>query len=183
MAASRRRMNGIGKAKEMYSLWLMPTGQTRDYLQKLILELSRKYSTPRFEPHVTLSGEIQAPITELRANTVKIATLMEPLEIRLRKVAYLNQYFRCIFIQAEKTKALMRAHKIACTALAQDSDDDYMPHLSLMYGDLSRSMKQGVIQELGKEVAVDFGIKDLHLYYTGGQPKEWYPVFSVRLGY
>jgi len=180
MAANAARV--MYYKKEVYSLWLMPTGRTRDDLQRLIVDLSKKHSTPRFEPHVTLIGEIQSPVSELKSKTEKLATLIEPLEIKLREVAYLNQFFRCMFIKAEKTKALMNARSIACTELAQDNDKNYMPHLSLMYGDLALSTKLGVIQEIGKELAVDFGITDFHLYYTGGQPIEWHPVLRVRLG-
>jgi len=47
----------MSKAKG-YSLWLMPTEEVYDGLNTIISQLSRKYSTQYFKPHVTLIGEI-----------------------------------------------------------------------------------------------------------------------------
>ena len=182
MATGHARMKPDRTKEETYSLWLMPTGQTRDGLKKLISELSKKYSTPRFEPHVTLIGEIQSLLTAARPKTEKLATLIKPFEIRLREVAYLDQYFRCVFVKAEKTTALMNAHSIAHIEFEQNNTKSYMPHLSLVYGDLATSTKRRIIHEIGKELVLDFGVTDIHLYYTGGKPKEWHPIFSTRLG-
>ena len=168
--------------KEVYSLWLMPTEKTRDDLQRIIADFSRKYSTPRFEPHVTLIGEIQAPASVVRSQTENLATLLKPFEIRLREVAHLDQYYRCVFIKAEKTNALIDAHSKACAVLKQDDDEDYMPHLSLVYGDLAPSTKRRVLQDIGNELLVAFEVKGIYLYDTGGQPEAWHRILRVRLG-
>lgn len=168
--------------KEVYSLWLLPVGKTRDDLQRIIADFSRKYSTPRFEPHVTLIGEIQAPAPVVKSQTENLATLLEPFKIRLREVAYLDRYFRCVFIKAEKTNALIDAHSKACAVLDHGDDEDYMPHLSLVYGNLAPSTKRRVVQEIENVLLVDFEVKDIHLYNTGGQPEAWHRILRVRLG-
>lgn len=42
-----------------YSLWLMPYRKVYYKLKELISQLSKSHSSPDFEPHVTLIGEVK----------------------------------------------------------------------------------------------------------------------------
>jgi len=41
------------KAASRYSLWLMPSGDANDRLHNLILQLSKDYGGPSFDPRMT----------------------------------------------------------------------------------------------------------------------------------
>lgn len=93
-----------------YSLWFMPTGSVYDRLVKIISQLSKKYSSPNFEPHVTLLAPIDEPGEEITSKTSQLVSLIQPYEIKLTTVDYLDEYFRCLFIRAEETKDVMGAN-------------------------------------------------------------------------
>jgi len=180
MAANHRRMKTDRIKEEVYSLWFMPKGQIADDLQALIIELSRRYSTPKFQPHVTLIGELALPPAETIDKIKDLAALLKPFTIRMKEVTYLNEYFRCLFIKAARTEALIHAHSTANKVFKQDGSE-YMPHLSLVYGDLETDTKQEIIREIDKGINIEFLAKEIYLYNTAGNPEEWYCLLETAL--
>lgn len=166
---------------EVYSLWLMPRGHVADELQTLIADLSRKHVTPTFEPHVTLIGSLNLPKAEAISKSKELATQTKPFIVKLSEVAYLDQYFRCVFIKAERTRGLMTAYLTARDLFAYQQNEDYMPHLSLVYGNLQSITKKAIVQRIGVEMIIEFLVGELYLYCTGGQPKEWCCVLKAPL--
>lgn len=160
----------------------MPQGRTADRLQTLITDLSAKYRTPNFQPHVTLIGELNLTEVEAIAKTARVAKQIDPFEIQLSEVARLDQYFRCVFVKATKTRALINAHSAACAVFKQPDHEEYLPHLSLVYGTLDPQTKQSIIQAIGGRLDVEFMVKEIHLYYTAGHPRLWHRVASKACG-
>jgi hypothetical protein len=79
------------KKPSSYSLWLMPTGEVRQRLAGTILELSRQYATPAFEPHVTLASGMVGPAREVVAKMRELARRIPPFTIRLTAVEGLDE--------------------------------------------------------------------------------------------
>jgi 2'-5' RNA ligase len=180
MAAKNRRLMH-GRIKHVYSLWLMPEGQIALRLHELIAKFSREYSTPRFEPHVTLIGELDMAEAALLTRVKDLASKTPPFDVRFNKVEYLDRYFQCVFIKAEKTRDLMKAHSCACAVFGLKKDQAYMPHLSLIYGHLTPQVKYSIVQAAGGSVDFQFCAEEIYLYYTGGMPADWHCVSSVAL--
>jgi 2'-5' RNA ligase len=160
----------------------MPGGRVADELQKLIADLCAKYRTPKFQPHITLIGELDLPETTVATRTRELAGEIEPFKIKLDEVTYLDEYFRCLFIKVQKSRSLMDANSAARALFDTEETEEYMPHLSLVYGDLTRQMKQNIIRAIGGKIDVAFLVEEIHLYYTGGQPRDWHCVLQMPCG-
>ncbi len=167
-----------------YSIWLMPTGDVRDELSKTISQLSALYATPVFPPHVTLIGNLAGNVAELSSQTQQLASRTRKFEITLAKIDYLDEYFRCLFVQAEETPALGEAIRTARIIFHREQDAKFMPHLSLMYGSFNAETKKQIVQAVGREFSRGFPVKSVHLFSTKGEPKDWYPVqeFEIQTG-
>lgn len=157
-----------------YALWLMPSGQVYDRLSGLITRLSTAYATLQFEPHVTLLGGLIGPEEEIEAKTLHLSTLIRACTITLVRAEYINEFFRCLFLRAEDTDELLTAHLKARKIFNRMEEPRYMPHLSLMYGDLPAEIKEEIIRDIGKEWHTSFDVKSIHLFSTEGEPKEWH---------
>lgn len=168
------------KAEE-YSIWLIPTGEVYHKLSEIISQLSKKYSTLNFEPHVTLIGNLIGPGENLISKTSKLATQLKSFEINLKKADYFDEYFRCLFIRAEKSKEVIEANNIAREVFNLKPDPEYMPHLSLMYGDFDSETKERILADLGKEFDLSFEIKSIHLFSTTGEVKDWHRIKEYLL--
>ncbi len=156
-----------------YSLWLIPAGEVYQKLAKTISQLSRQYSAPNFEPHITLLGQLARPEEEVLSKTSQLATLLRPLEIKLTRVDYLDQYFRCLFIRVEETKEVVKANLKAREVFSRQNDPQYTPHLSLMYGHFTPKIKEKIIAEIGREFNLSFKVRNIYLFSTKGEPKDW----------
>jgi 2'-5' RNA ligase len=164
-----------------YSLWLMPTGEARDRLAGTILELSRQYATPVFEPHVTLAGGITGTAREVKSKMRDLARRISPFTVRLAAVDGLEEYFRCLFVRLARTRPTMSANEAAREVFHLDRQPAFMPHLSLLYGSLPPSVKERIIASLGRRLEFVFKVTCLHLYLTQGSPQKWRPIESWGL--
>jgi len=170
------------KRLSSYSLWLMPSGEIRQRLAGTILELSRQYATPAFEPHVTLASSIVDPVREATAKMRELARRIPPFPVRLAPVEGLDEYFRCLFVRVATTHPILRANKVAREVFRLAQQPAFMPHLSLLYGNLPVSVKQRIITSLDRQFELEFKARSLHLYLIKGAAQSWHAVASVGLG-
>lgn len=155
------------------SIWLMPTGRVYDELSVTISQLSNQYSTPSFPPHVTLVEGLTGNERELSSTTEQLASRIRPFEIALSTIDYLDEYFRCLFLRIEESPALLEANRAARMIFHQERDPGFVPHLSLMYGNLDLQTKRQIVQIIGTDFKRTFPVESLHLYSTNGEPKDW----------
>ncbi len=164
-----------------YSIWLMPIGDVYNRLIKVISRLSKRYSSPNFEPHATLIGELIESEEDILSKTSQLSAVLRPFKIRLARVEYLDEYFRSLFIRVEETSDVIDANKKAREIFNRQSDPTYMPHLSLIYGIFTSKEKGKIIAEIGKEFNTNFEVESIHLFSTDGKPKDWYRVKEFTL--
>lgn len=169
-----------------YSIWMMPSGQVYDGCSGLISKLSGEHQSPKFEPHVTLIGELEGIQEDVLRKTSDLAKLIKPFKIELEGLDSFDDYFRCLFIKAKETPELIDANSKAREKFSKGINLTYAPHLSLIYGNLSKDMKDKIIEDLkkekeGKEPAYTFDVDKLHLFSTSGEPDKWYRAGEVLL--
>lgn len=156
-----------------FFLWLMPPAAVRDRFARLIDVLSRRLGTAQFEPHITLSGSPDAGEAEAVSRATTLAARLAPVPVRLVDVGYSDAYFRCLYVRAERSPELLAAHRTACAHLGRPPDDDFMPHLSLVYGNLSETEKEKIIEEIGRRFDTTFLSDRIALCLPAGPPDGW----------
>ena len=169
------------KKIEKFSLWFMPEGDVYKKLADLISQLSKKYSVPNFEPHVTILHNLAILEKEMLVKTSELAIKIHPFEIELTTTDYLDEYFRCLFVRAEETKELINANLKAREIFNRQSDPKYIPHLSLLYGKLPLKIKEEIIIEIGREFNESFEEKSIHLYSSEEDISKWHRIKEFNL--
>jgi hypothetical protein len=164
-----------------YSLWLMPIGEVRQRLAATILDLGREYATPVFEPHVTLAGGIVGSARGVASKMKDLARRIPPFTVRLTVVDGLDDYFRCLFVRLATTHPIMSANQAAREVFALAMQPAFMPHLSLLYGNLPPSVKEGIIASLLRQFELEFKVNSLHLYLISSEPAAWRHAASCGL--
>ena len=164
----------------------MPSGDIYDKLVSLIFQFSERYSTPNFKPHVTLLGPIVGSRERIVDKTSQLANCIQPYEIRLTTVDYLDEYFRCLFLRVKETKEVIstndRTREIFSKyIISRQQDEKYMPHLRLLYGDFSSQTKKEIIQEIGREFDISFKVGSIHLFVTQDEVRDWYRIKEFNL--
>jgi 2'-5' RNA ligase len=165
-----------------YSLWLIPRGRAYKKLARIIDRLSQKYGSPRFEPHVTVLGLLIGSEEELVSKTAQLASGLDPYEITLTSPGYTDTYFGCLFARVAETAEVMRANQTARGIFGRETDPPYMPHLSLIYGNLTAAEKEKIISEIGRELNTNFRADAVYIYSTAGKPESWRRIKKFSLG-
>jgi 2'-5' RNA ligase len=156
-----------------YSLWLRPFGDIAFSIQQRINKLSDKFGTPKFEPHVTLISGLRHGETELVQLTKTLAGSLKPFDILLTNAGYRNKYYQSLYVHVKKNEALMNAYQTALHLFDIEESEEFIPHLSLLYGDLSQQEKERILSVMGREFHIRFEVHSLLLVKTGGLPSEW----------
>jgi 2'-5' RNA ligase len=162
-----------------YSLWLQPNGKAAHHLQERIKKLSRKYQTPVFSPHITLLGGLNESQTKLISLVDTLAHTLHPFELMLTTVDHRNTFYQSLFVHVQETRQLMELHKMAVRFFGEPGDNHYMPHLSLLYGDLSVKEKGVILNNIGREFYKNIEIKSLVLMNTSGEPNQWLKIHTA----
>lgn len=167
------------KQQQTYSLWLRPFGEIAYSLQQRIEKLSETYHTPVFEPHITLLGGLQLGKTGLTQLVETLASSLHPFDVVLTRAGYRDTFFQSLYVHVEKNEALLNARKTA-EQLFDHPEEEFMPHLSLLYGDFSRDEKERILNVMGREFHIRFPVHSILLVNTTGEPGRWEKVHSAE---
>lgn len=167
---------------QTYSLWLCPYGDTRYLLQERIKKLSDQYSSPLFDPHVTLLGGLKKGETELAQLTDTLAGSLRPFDIVLTSAGHTKSFYQSLFIHVAESEELLKARKYAEKLFGIAPDEPYNPHLSLMYGDFDRDEKERILNIMGRQFHIRFTVHNLLLVNTSGEADNWKEVHSSEFG-
>ncbi|MCR4330845.1 MAG: hypothetical protein NUV49_03115 [Patescibacteria group bacterium] len=163
-----------------YSVWLVPEGAVGEYLQRVISDLSMKYETPTFEPHVTLISGMDRE-TEALEYTVQIARRLRPFYIELGVPQRGDKYFRSLFAEVKETPELMEANKVAQKVCGKK--EIYKPHLSLLYGELGGEVSLHALAYVRSrfQQGGGFPVVNLFLYKNEVDPWRWQRIAGFKI--
>jgi len=159
-----------------YHYWFKPGGEAYRILTRTIRNLATELQAPVFEPHISLIGNLQGTEEELIQKSEELAQQLEPFEAVLTQASYRDTHFQCLFMLVEKTPALMKAHARAIDFFRR-TNQDFMPHVSLVYGTYPEAQKKLVIDNLPPQVKTTFKVTGLYLVRANSpDPKDWHEI-------
>lgn len=189
------------------SLWLCPptTEDTNksstsvdctvgDFYQGIINTLAEEQETfGDFIPHITLVAALELEAEEIVEKVrSEIAPKIPPYVFEVEKVSFKNAYFQSVFVKlhpGQPDGMVQQANELAKQVFPErQSDPAYMPHLSLVYGNLPKELKQQQIvpkvqdQVKGSpDVAAIIPIDSIQVWSTEGPVEEWFCIETIPL--
>lgn len=145
------------------ALWLRPTGPVLERLQELIRRLTMRFGGQWPKPHVSLLGGIELTREGAEARLNALAERLQPITLRLGKLAGRNEALRCFYAAVEPSPELMAAHQAACHIFEVTPAEPFEPHLSLLYGHIDAPSKQRLAEELGGRLSLAFVASSIEL--------------------
>jgi 2'-5' RNA ligase len=167
------------KDVEKFALWIIPEEIACRRLKEVIDRLSQEYSTPVFEPHLTLLGGLTEAEDILAKKASVLGRALKPFVIQLGIPDYRDEYYRSLFLKASETNDLMRAYEISCRVFSRSSTPPFEPHVSLMYGDLPKETREKLVSDIGDSLRMDFNVNGVHLVSTSGMPEDWHSTKEI----
>lgn len=159
-----------------YTVNILPTGTEFIKFDNIIKKLADEYKTFIFDPHITLLGQASDNKESALELMGSLTSNQKPFTVTLNKVDFQDYFFRALFVLAEKTEPLLSLHEKAKRFFGKPGNDEYIPHLSLLYAEFPTEIKEKIIKEIGTEQPSSFVVSSIWLYKTEGESNEWYPV-------
>ena len=91
-------------------------------------------------------------------------------------------FFQCIYMRVAENPSLSRTREAAVKAFALPAND-YMPHLSLYYGDASPDRRVTILAAVPTEAKCSFPVESIQLIRADSErPVDWHCVDDAPLG-
>lgn len=156
-----------------YALWLKPDAVADQQLQAVINQLAARYHAPVYFPHMTLLPRLFGEETDLSEKASQLASSLKPIAVRLTGFAGAPYYFRCFYAPLASSSELRQAVNDATELFQSGAGSDFLPHISLLYGQLHRDEKKQIPAVIGDAVPVSFRLDRLQLVRMALSVSAW----------
>src|SRR5258705_11211726 len=145
------------------SVWLRPTGDALERIQKVVRMVHKHGGGPQVPPHVTLLTGAETTRANAELKLKHLAARLRPFRIKLGKIESREEYFRSFYAVVEANGDLAAAQREAYDAFDMNPPPPYEPHLSLLYGKLDDATKKKLAEVAGGKLDVAFEVRALYL--------------------
>ena len=160
----------------MYCIWL--TFDSSD-LSESIFKLAQKYNSPVFQPHCTLIGKTDVPLPRIKSAVIDLMSNYKPINVHPVKISFTDNLWRSLYIELYEKKVLTKWHEHICNSLSINYDNDYLPHISLMYNTISVREKEKLSDEIKLKSA--YKISSIKVIDCSENVEEWSTVFELKI--
>ena len=160
------RANGV-------SLWLVPEGPEAQATTALIGELSARFGTPSFLPHVTLLGGLAVDAATAVERARALASTLRDFSVRFEGLEHSADYFRALIVRVAPDLPVLDARRRAQMAFPSEPVGPFVPHLSLLYGSLPVETRRHLAAEVRESAPEAMVLSRLDVVATEGLTSEW----------
>ncbi|ERN14146.1 hypothetical protein AMTRI_Chr01g111770 [Amborella trichopoda] len=171
----------------VYSVWAIPPLDVKLRLKALMEKLRDEFGGPEFEPHVTVVGATRLTEKDAMAK-LEACKELKPYKCRAIKVDKGSFFYQCVYLLLDPTPEMMEVNAHCIKHFGCSNATPYMPHLSLLYGDLTEEEKkkaQDKANSLDQGLCnLDFEVSSLALHKTDTEDKtlkSWEKVAEIPL--
>jgi hypothetical protein len=164
------------------SLWLVPEGPEALAVDALISELSCRFGTPAFAPHVTLLAGLALHPEAVVGRCRELARGLHSLSLRFLGVQRGADYFRALYALASPDMPILDARQRAEALFAAHPRESFLPHLSLLYGTLPAETMRLLAEELSASAPPSLVLQTLEVVSTEGPVSAWRSLARLPLG-
>lgn len=133
---------------EVYSVWLMPDAAWAREFGVIVDDLAARFSTPRFEPHLTLIGGQPFDREDLKRRVAATVAGVTPISRPVLDVVTGDAFFRSFYALFGAEGGLGDLRRQVNVAVLGADPGHFMPHVSLLYGAVEPGPKAAAAAEV-----------------------------------
>lgn len=167
------------------SVWIRPTGEALDRIHKVTRRLSFRKDGPEVPPHLTLLSGIETTRSDAGLKLKRLAARITPFTVRLGKIDWKADYFRCLYVAAERSRELVAAQRAAHEVFEMNPPAPFKPRICLFYGTLDDETERELAEATGGSLDVEFRANAVQLVNAApGIPvSEWRTLSEWKLAH
>ena len=165
-----------------YSIWLETENPNCPH-RKAIDEISRTTGTPAFTPHITLIGDIRRQgVDVIQKKIDELAGYTCAFDVHFGYFFIGPNWLNVILIFARQNSTLTNLH-LRAERVFEKRSLLYLPHMSLLYGKVSRVVKKRVIKKVKEDGILkhSFTVNRISLWHCRNGVANWKRITSVEL--
>ncbi|KDP21161.1 hypothetical protein JCGZ_21632 [Jatropha curcas] len=128
--------------KHVYSVWAVPQEDVAERIKKLMDGLRSEFGGPQFEPHVTVVGAISLTEQDALDKFRSASDGVKAYTATVDRVVTGTFFYQCVYLLLHPTPEVVEASESSSGHFGYKRSTPYMPHLSLLYGDLTDDEKK-----------------------------------------
>ena len=141
-----------GLKEGTYTLWLLPSEEDEAWTRRLIDDFASELGTEHFDPHVTILGGLTGLDAAREAEIAGLAKGHAAFDVEIAEVAFLPEVFRAFFLKLGAHPTFGALNRTAEGLGSIYPNSDFMPHVSLIYGEPELNVKQALRERLQESV-------------------------------
>lgn len=164
----------------IHSIWLMPAEPDATLLAGIVSDLSGRFGTPLFTPHLTIAGDTDRPVTALAAAIAQAAKKVAAFSETVTGIETSEAFFRSFYARFAVSPPLAALKR----QLDGQAREPFMPHVSLLYGPVKPAPKAQAAAEVSTALTGRPIRFDRLCVVTSGQDvpiEQWRVVETARL--
>ncbi|MBU0974575.1 2'-5' RNA ligase family protein [Patescibacteria group bacterium] len=171
-------------SNKRYAVWYEPVGDVYTELKNIIIDLSKKYNSPVFEPHITLLPGGSSLNKEIVVEKLtKVVNEVKPFVTTFRQLNHSDEFFKSVHIELEENDALMEFAGNIQHEINGEIAKNFVPHLSILYGKFLKEEREKIIKLIGENYNKSFILNkvDVIEYEFNQPPETWKKVSSIEV--
>jgi hypothetical protein len=160
-----------------YGLWLRPAEPIDTQLSQLIRGFAQRFSGPAFPPHLTLASHFVDRETARSAAEVAAKRLAD-IRLRFEAVETTPEFYRALFLRAVDDPALLACQAELAARTAKPAGD-FLPHVSLFYGELGANRRRA-LAEAGILLPLVLEVGAIEVWRLRGTVEDWERCVAVN---
>ena len=129
-------------------MWCEFSSIDTEYLIEIQNKVHSKLISPEFKIHLTLAG----PFYEIDRSSIDgiriYCSQNSPIELKLFKYDYQEKFFQSFFVAVSQSQEFNDLRNAMFKINHQEPTQQFLPHISLAYGDYEKTVKENLITSL-----------------------------------
>ncbi|GAB2239880.1 hypothetical protein Droror1_Dr00020398 [Drosera rotundifolia] len=159
-------MASSSPTKHWYSVWALPPSSTNTRVKTLMTRLRSEFGGPEFEPHVTVVGAVEMTEEDAINRFEAACEGVREYVGEVDGVEIGTFFYQCVFMLLKKSREVLENSANCCSHFGYKNSSLYMPHMSLIYGDLTDEEKKKKKKAQEKAIMIDESISSLRFPIT-----------------
>ena len=167
---------------KVYYIWGFFDNRDETYLNKLKDEIQAKLLSPRFDLHITLAGPYLNLHSDSSEKLKNFSKNNNPIILEVKGLDYTKEIFKSFYLSVNYSEQLEIFRSNLNKIMAFDLKKNFLPHISLAYGNHKINEKRGFISKITK-LNKSIKVSKIGLVEINDDIKNWKILESFKLNY
>jgi len=140
----------------MYAVWFVFEKNDTEYFSNIIKELSIKYNSQTFSPHITAYGLIDVDLDVLDKIVTNSIQGEKQFVVEKSTISYSDIFWKTLFVEFSPHKQLDRINKKLTESLESISKYEFIPHVSLIYKKMNQDEQEKLVNSISIKAFQEF---------------------------